>query len=59
MIKGAVELRRFLLLDGSVTGGVIETDMPEAELKELLESGNFKYKKRVLVAVKEKGYNAF
>ena len=59
MISDAIELRRFLLLGGSGTGGVIETDMPEDELKELLKSGNFKYKKRVLVAIKDQGYNAF
>jgi len=59
MINAAIELKRYLLLEGSITSGVIETDMPEAELKELLKSGNFEYKKHVLVAIKDQGYNAF
>lgn len=59
MINDFIEVRRFLLLDGSETCGVIETNMPEHELKNLFKQVSCKYKKHVVSIIQDEGYYAF
>ncbi|PKL68982.1 MAG: hypothetical protein CVV28_02375 [Methanobacteriales archaeon HGW-Methanobacteriales-1] len=59
MINDFVEVKRFLLLDGSETCGTIETNMPESELKDLFKDVICKYKKNVVCLIHDKGYYAF
>lgn len=60
MINDFVEVKRFLLLDGSEPCGVIETDMPGWKLKELMSKYGFKYKKEVVAMIKgHTDYTAF
>lgn len=59
MIKDFVEVKRFLLLDGSEASGVVETNMPEHELKELFKHVSCRYKKNVIGLIHDKGYYAF
>lgn len=59
MINDFVEVKRFLLLDGSETCGIIETNMPESELKDLFKHVSCKYKKNVVGIIQDEGYYAF
>lgn len=52
MINDFVEVKRFLLLDNDETCGVIETDMPAFELKQLMNKYGFKYKKEVVAMIR-------
>jgi hypothetical protein len=59
MINDFVEMKRFLLLNGSETCGIIETNISESELKDLLKHDSCKYKKNVVGLIHDKGYYAF